>query len=170
LVHAVHVTTANTRLVTKTDRLDTFGYMAVPPLNLNSRQARKLDSGWVTGMPRNAVLITPLLPHAPSIRRAFADPSGLSTFARKLSERDWYVSCRFRDETLHNIRNSARLGIVLNLRLSVDSIPSALVDLVSHGCERLALAGNSVLRSGEATLLAGFGYSVIISGTFARVG
>jgi hypothetical protein len=36
-------------------------------------------------------------------------PRGSSTFARKLSERDWYVSCRFRDETLHNIRNSARL-------------------------------------------------------------
>ena len=36
-------------------------------------------------------------------------PCGSSTFARKLSERNWYVSCRFRDETLHNIGNSARL-------------------------------------------------------------
>src|SRR5580704_4025331 len=33
LVQAVHVATVSTRLATKTDRLDTFGYMAVPPLN-----------------------------------------------------------------------------------------------------------------------------------------
>ena len=36
LLHAVHVVTVNTRVATKTDRLDTFGYMAVPPLNLSS--------------------------------------------------------------------------------------------------------------------------------------
>src|SRR5208283_5207282 len=73
LLHAVHVVTINTRVATKTERLDTFGYMAVPPLHLNSGQARKLGSGCVTGMLEHAVLMTPLprmYPQSAGIRRS----------------------------------------------------------------------------------------------------
>jgi hypothetical protein len=58
-------------------------------LNLSSDQARKFDSGCVAGMPRNAVLITPLRLHVPSIRWAFADPSWLFSGHLRFGRERW---------------------------------------------------------------------------------
>jgi hypothetical protein len=58
LLHDVQAATVNTRAASKTDRLDTCGYMAVPPLSFEF--GSKSRSEFVAGVPGSAMGVAPL--------------------------------------------------------------------------------------------------------------